>query len=207
VKDPSVWISNECVPDGFEWKDPSKIQIGEVFRLLYHWMDRHVRGLDPLIWLPTCPIFQEEEQCSKHGRNIRQARARQPQLSDEEEFGLPQSDHVDEEENMENSDNTETSDKSPTDGSSSEHAESIDLNKESPLMHVSQQEQGSPGEFMICYVSLLFISHVPYYAPSPEDGGKSASPQYEHSHVYRSFRPGQYFIHILSMLLICPYNV
>jgi hypothetical protein len=31
VKDPSSWISAECVPDGFVWKDPSKIQIGEVF--------------------------------------------------------------------------------------------------------------------------------------------------------------------------------
>jgi hypothetical protein len=31
VKDPSSFIGEECTPDGFEWKDPSKIRIGEVF--------------------------------------------------------------------------------------------------------------------------------------------------------------------------------
>ncbi len=152
VKDPSSWISGECVPDGFEWKDPSKIQIGEIFRLLYHWMDRQEQGLDPLIWLPTCPIFQDVEHPSTRRRNIRQARVQQPQMSDEEEFDLPSSGDINEEENMDISDDTETSDESPTGSSSSEHAESIDLDIESPLMHVSQQEKGSSGEFIISSV-------------------------------------------------------
>ncbi|KAI9429894.1 hypothetical protein H4582DRAFT_2064504 [Lactarius indigo] len=38
--DPSAWIDEECIPYDFEWKDPSKIRIDEVFRLLDHWRDR-----------------------------------------------------------------------------------------------------------------------------------------------------------------------
>jgi hypothetical protein len=99
VKDPSSWISEECIPDGFEWKDPSKIQIGEVFRLLYHWRDREDQDLIPLIWVPSCPLLQDTEEPLKPRRNVRQAKAQQPQDSDEENFDLPQSDDSDEEAN------------------------------------------------------------------------------------------------------------
>ncbi|KAH9172395.1 hypothetical protein EDB89DRAFT_1906250 [Lactarius sanguifluus] len=49
VKDPSSWIIDECTPDHFEWKDPSKIQIGEVFHILDHWRHRQDQGIGPLI--------------------------------------------------------------------------------------------------------------------------------------------------------------
>jgi hypothetical protein len=73
VKDPYSWISKECVPHEFEWKDPSKIQIAEIFRLLYHWRDRQDQSLEPLIWLPTCPVLQDTEGPSRHGRKPRKA--------------------------------------------------------------------------------------------------------------------------------------
>ncbi|KAH9012464.1 hypothetical protein EDB84DRAFT_1569213 [Lactarius hengduanensis] len=39
----------ECIPKEFVWKDPSKIQIGEIFRLLCHWKERQDQGIGPLI--------------------------------------------------------------------------------------------------------------------------------------------------------------
>ncbi|KAH9177961.1 hypothetical protein EDB89DRAFT_1902049 [Lactarius sanguifluus] len=41
----------------FEWKDPSKIQIGEVFRILDHWRHRQDQGIGPLMWVLTSPLF------------------------------------------------------------------------------------------------------------------------------------------------------
>jgi hypothetical protein len=58
VRDPSSWITEACMSDDFEWKDPSKIQIGEIFHLLDHWRDQQDQGLDPIIWVPTCSLLQ-----------------------------------------------------------------------------------------------------------------------------------------------------
>ncbi|KAI9436915.1 hypothetical protein H4582DRAFT_2058387 [Lactarius indigo] len=41
-------IYEECIPYDFEWKDPSKIQIDEVFHLLDHWWDRQDQESPPL---------------------------------------------------------------------------------------------------------------------------------------------------------------
>ncbi|KAF8259055.1 hypothetical protein EI94DRAFT_1814044 [Lactarius quietus] len=98
VNDPLSWIPQECIPDGFEWKDPSKIQIGEIFCLLDHWRDRQDQGHVPLTWVPSCPAFQDG-QPSQCLRKIRAAvGAMQPLESDEEVFVLPASDEIDEEE-------------------------------------------------------------------------------------------------------------
>ena len=91
VKDPSSWMNSECFPPSFQWKDPSKIQIGEVFRLLDHWWDRKSRDLDTIIWVPTCPLFQNRDS-SKRIRSTHQARVRQREAlqdSNEEFFDLP----------------------------------------------------------------------------------------------------------------------
>ena len=56
--DPSSWIEPECVPDGFQWADPSKIRIGNIFPLLKHWRERHGQRLSPLIWVTTCPLLR-----------------------------------------------------------------------------------------------------------------------------------------------------
>ncbi|KAF8268580.1 hypothetical protein EI94DRAFT_1800312 [Lactarius quietus] len=98
VNDPLSWIPQECIPDGFEWKDPSKIQIGEIFCLLRHWRDRQDQGHAPLTWVPSCPAFQEG-QPSQCLQKIRAAVvAMQPLESDEEVLVLPASDEIDEEE-------------------------------------------------------------------------------------------------------------
>ncbi|KAF8263366.1 hypothetical protein EI94DRAFT_1704048 [Lactarius quietus] len=60
VNDPLTWIPQECIPDGFEWKDPSKIQIGEIFCLLDHWRDCQDQGHVPLTWVPSCLAFHDE---------------------------------------------------------------------------------------------------------------------------------------------------
>jgi hypothetical protein len=57
-KDPSSWIMPECTPDGFKWTDPSKIRIGEVYRLLVHWRLRESQGLEPLVWETSCPLLE-----------------------------------------------------------------------------------------------------------------------------------------------------
>ncbi|KAH8985347.1 hypothetical protein EDB86DRAFT_2833150 [Lactarius hatsudake] len=62
VKDPSSWIFDDCIPKDFVWKDPSKIQIGEVFRLLYHWKERQDQGLGPLIISDTSNMLEHSNQ-------------------------------------------------------------------------------------------------------------------------------------------------
>ncbi|KAH9176173.1 hypothetical protein EDB89DRAFT_2065978 [Lactarius sanguifluus] len=97
VKDPSSWIIDECTPDHFEWKDPSKIQIGEVFRILDHWRHRQDQGIGPLMWVPTSPLFDNMDDPPRRGRSVRKARMLQSQGSDEEYFVLPNSQDSDQE--------------------------------------------------------------------------------------------------------------
>ena len=92
MKDPASWMMAECIPDGFEWKDPSKVQVGEVFHLLDHWRGREDQGLQPLVWLPSSPLFVDTKQSNRHAQSIRQAAALEPQDSEEEVFVLPHSD-------------------------------------------------------------------------------------------------------------------
>ena len=61
MRDPTSWIDEECIPDGFEWKDPSKIHKAEIFHLLDHWRAHQDEGLKPLIWEPTSPLFKDTE--------------------------------------------------------------------------------------------------------------------------------------------------
>ena len=99
MKEPTSWIKKECILDGFEWKDPSEIQKEAVFCLLDHWRAHQAQGLEPLIWVPTCPLFKDAEKTAKHVWAIRQAKALQPPPdSDEEVFVLPSSDDIDLEE-------------------------------------------------------------------------------------------------------------
>ncbi|KAH9018652.1 hypothetical protein EDB85DRAFT_1897084 [Lactarius pseudohatsudake] len=86
VKDPSSWILDDCTPEEFVWKDPSKIQIGEVFRLLSHWSDRQDQGLGPLMWVPTSPLFRDVKHPRRHRRHLRHAQ--QSNASDQESFNL-----------------------------------------------------------------------------------------------------------------------
>ncbi|KAI9442066.1 hypothetical protein BJY52DRAFT_1229197 [Lactarius psammicola] len=65
-QDPTSWIKPECVPDGFQWADPSKLHIGNVFDLLKHWRQRKQDRLEPLIWVSSCPLLKDVEQPSKH---------------------------------------------------------------------------------------------------------------------------------------------
>jgi hypothetical protein len=63
--DPTAWIDEECYPSGFQWADPSKIQVGQVFRLLDHWRQREESGLTPLIWNSSCELLADMERQSK----------------------------------------------------------------------------------------------------------------------------------------------
>jgi len=148
VKDPSSWISEECVPNGFEWKDPSKIQIGEVFRLLDHWRDRQDQDLYPLVWVLTCPLFQDAEKPSKRLQNVQQVRAQTPQVSDEEVFNLPSSKDIEEDEDDYSGD-TESSD------DSSKDSESFDLGMDTPHVHMAHKDQESSSEY--ANILLLFL--------------------------------------------------
>ena len=56
--DPCSWIEPECVLDEFQWADPSKIRIGDIFPLFKHWRERHRQRLSPLIWVSTCPLLR-----------------------------------------------------------------------------------------------------------------------------------------------------
>ncbi len=69
--DPTAWIDEECYPPGFKWADPSKIQVGQVFRLLDHWRQRQNSGLTPLIWNPSCGLLANTNRRSEHIRSRR----------------------------------------------------------------------------------------------------------------------------------------
>ncbi|KAH9001968.1 hypothetical protein EDB86DRAFT_2827429 [Lactarius hatsudake] len=160
VKDPSSWIFDDCIPKDFVWKDPSKIQIGEVFCLLYHWKERQDQGLGPLMWVPTSPLFQDVEHPPQHKRHLRHARAQQSNASDQESFNLsnfgdsnpassstdePSSDSSDSDPPHNRTSNgehsmTEPSNKSSTSDESSDHATAA----EHPPFH-EPGEQSNPG--------------------------------------------------------------
>ena len=96
MRDPTSWIDEECIPDGFEWKDPSKIHKVEIFHLLDHWRACQDEGLEPLIWVPTSPLFKDTEKTMEQGQAIQQAKTLQPPPeSDEEVFILSASDDFD----------------------------------------------------------------------------------------------------------------
>jgi hypothetical protein len=96
----------ECIPDGFEWKDPSKIQSGEVFCLLDHWRLRQDEGHDPLIWVLMCALFKDAANAAIWVRTTLQARYLEPIDSDKEMFVLPSSDDIDAEEESHRQDDT-----------------------------------------------------------------------------------------------------
>ena len=102
---PASWMLPECIPDGFEWKDPSKIQIGEIFHLLTHWKARQDQDLDPLIWSPTCPFMQDGNTIARRTRVARRIRALDPPGSDEETFVLPLSDDIDADDHQDHPEN------------------------------------------------------------------------------------------------------
>lgn len=82
-QDPSSWIKPECAPDEFQWADPSKIRIGDVFRLIDHWRQRQAHGLKPLIWLSSCPLLEDAEQQSEHSRSSSSSRRNTDPRSEE----------------------------------------------------------------------------------------------------------------------------
>ncbi|KAI9428965.1 hypothetical protein H4582DRAFT_2066083 [Lactarius indigo] len=129
-------IHEECIPYDFEWKDPSKIRIDEVFRLLDHWRDRQDQGIDPLMWVPTCPLFNDTRQPTIHKRNIRRAQPKQSDGSDEESFDL----HYNEDSNPQGDKTDDSLDESSVHDEPSDHSWAA----ESPPLHGSQDET-DPG--------------------------------------------------------------
>ena len=148
----------DCIPDGFEWKDPSKIQIAEIFRLLAHWKARQDEELDPLIWAPTCPFLQDGHNAVRRVRVSRQIRALEPPGSDEETFVLPLSDDIDIADPEEHPDNLgaffERHDAS--DGGQSTSVVSHDSDTE-----MDDPNSRPPSEFYVvsCYHVIAFRSH------------------------------------------------
>ena len=156
MKDPPSWISAECIPNGFEWKDPSKIQVGEIFHLLNHWRDWQDKGLDPLIWVLTCPLFQDVEDPSKHMQTLQQARVPQMEDSDEEVFVLPSSSDLDQ--GDDGFGDNESLEESASAGNSSDNAEDINLDVESPHWHISHPLEDSSCEHHIHFIDFELIT-------------------------------------------------
>ncbi|KAN0128049.1 hypothetical protein V8E53_014150 [Lactarius tabidus] len=85
VTNPTSWIIADCTPDSFEWKDPSKIQIEDVYHLLDHWKSHQDSRLEPLIWASSaCPLFKDKNKTAKNVQASQHTHALQPPDSDEE---------------------------------------------------------------------------------------------------------------------------
>jgi hypothetical protein len=67
---PADWMDDQCHPPGFEWADPSKIRIDEVYCLLAHWRVWKESGLAPIIWNQSCDILNEVEKPYKRLQNL-----------------------------------------------------------------------------------------------------------------------------------------
>lgn len=83
-QDPTSWITADSTPNGFQWADPSKIRIAEVFRLLAHWRHREVAGLEPLEWALSCPLLDDVEQPLMRGVRGRKKNKNRDKSDDEE---------------------------------------------------------------------------------------------------------------------------
>jgi hypothetical protein len=110
-QDPASWISSDSAPDGFQWADPSKIRIGEVFRLFTHWRHRKEAGLEALEWVPSCPLLDDSEQPSRLGRGQRTDKHHSNQTDDEtsSEMSGKSTESSDEEADKGSSDNSHRS--------------------------------------------------------------------------------------------------
>ncbi|KAF8265972.1 hypothetical protein EI94DRAFT_1803700 [Lactarius quietus] len=92
TKDPTAWIYEECYPPGFQWADPSKIWVNEVFHLFDHWRQRKQSRLDPIIWNPSCKIMADIERPVRRRqtrRPVHSSNNREPRRNsgEEEDFG------------------------------------------------------------------------------------------------------------------------
>ena len=157
MKDPTSWIEEECIPEGFEWRDPSKIPKEEVFCLLDHWRAHQAQGLEPLIWVPTCPLFENTEKTVKSRRAIWQARALQPPPeSDEEVFILPDSDDIYSEDEG-SQDANEHSDQSFQDHDSSGDGQAKSVDSPGSDVHMAHSEDSIIGVSHMIVCCMLSI--------------------------------------------------
>ncbi|KAH9038255.1 hypothetical protein EDB85DRAFT_1888104 [Lactarius pseudohatsudake] len=163
TKDPSSWISNECIPNGFEWKDPSKIQIGEVFHLLNYWRER-----------------QDQEDPPRRGQSVRKAKIQQSPVSDEEHFVLPHSQDFDQED--EETSINKSSDDSPNDNDSSDKT---DADRSSG----GSSHGGDPSEDEGAMESLPLNMSCAAEEVCPDVAGPSCSPQFRGKEMQVGHKP------------------
>src|ERR1700761_1617721 len=133
--------------------------MGEIFRLLDHWRDRRDRGIDHLIWVPTCPLFKRNAIRSENVPDFtRPIGTRAGSLSDEEMFTIPQDDTSSNSElfvlpqsgDMDEADSCSSSIASSASSSSAAHSsndrESIGAPVESPAILISHPHEQRSSE-------------------------------------------------------------
>ncbi|KAI9438460.1 hypothetical protein BJY52DRAFT_1229805 [Lactarius psammicola] len=134
----------QCVPDGFQWADPLKLHIGNVFDLLNHWRQRKQDHLEPLIWVSSCPLLKDVKQPSKH----RQAPKRRQ--GHDTDVGGPNDSSDSESSPTSSSDDPSSSDanhsalpNSDDNSTEDEESENFDLEVSPPHLLSSPQASGS----------------------------------------------------------------
>ena len=143
-KDPNSWIQPECAPDGFRWADPSKLRIGEVFRLLDHWRERQKKHLDPLIWMSTCPLLKGVPVVRKSSseKGDEDEDEDEDEEEDEEEFPAPSShEKSDDEDDSEEVPALSSSDKGNESDRSEESSRSSDSGRTSSRSRITASEE------------------------------------------------------------------
>ena len=154
VRDPLSWITEACMPDDFEWKDPSKIQISKIFCLLDHWRDQQDQGLDPIIWVPTCSLLQDADGSYNCAWNICKPPPRPTEESDEEVINLPHSEDIDE-------NNGSSHDDESSDRPSSNIGDLMDEDVKSPTMPMSNPHDHHAGVYEYVLWCVTFDTYVP----------------------------------------------
>ena len=154
VRDPFSWITEACMPDDFEWKDPLKIQIGEIFHLLDHQKDRQDLDLDPIIWVPTCCLLHDANGSYNCAQNICTAPPQLREESDEEVFSLPYSEDIDE-------NNISSHDDESSNRPSSDIRDLMDEDVKSPTIPISNPHDHHASVYEYVLWCVTFDTYVP----------------------------------------------
>ncbi len=158
-QDPSSWIKPECVPDGFQWADPSMVCIRDLFLLLEHWRKRKQHRLKPLIWASSCPLLEDVEKPLEHHQDQQ----------------WHQHHHTDTESSEGSSDSKNSSDSSSDDSSDSTSDDSAGFssdNNAGPNFNNSSLDRREPEDFN-------FTPSSPHALTSHCEGSGMISPPLE----------------------------
>jgi hypothetical protein len=223
AKEPSKWLKKKSYPQDFQWRDPSKIKVDDLFTLIAHWRARVSRGRKTLVWVKSSPFFKGVQGTSRQARVFRQ-RSPVVRESSQEFFDIPSFSNVkeddespeeeeenespDEEEENESPDEEEENE-SPEEGSNLGSDADVDTGEESgddqdedeglggdTTDHATDEDISQrPGEHCICAILPSLHKVIHHSLGSSDIYQRSQHSDSRVSNVYASPTSGENHLH------------